>query len=168
LDILRAAGGPRVAVYSPYNAAGTPIYVHAKVCVIDDSWATVGSDNFNLRSWTYDSELSCAVVDTAEAAQYAGQLRLTLTAEHLGRSKSDVDALIEPRLAFAALADSAAALDEWYAHGCQGPPPAGQLRAYQAPRLSRWSKRWAAPLYRWLYDPDGRPPALRRQPGFAL
>jgi phosphatidylserine/phosphatidylglycerophosphate/cardiolipin synthase-like enzyme len=168
LDILRAAGGPRVAVYSPYNVAGTPVYVHAKVCVIDDTWATVGSDNFNLRSWTYDSELSCAVVDTAVPAEYARQLRLTLAAEHLGRSKSDMDALIEPRLAFAALADSAAALDEWYANGCQGPRPAGQLRAYQPPRLSRWSKRWAAPLYRWLYDPDGRPPALRRQPGFAL
>ena len=42
---------------------GTPVYVHAKVCVVDDVWASVGSDNFNRRSWTHDSELSCAVLD---------------------------------------------------------------------------------------------------------
>jgi phosphatidylserine/phosphatidylglycerophosphate/cardiolipin synthase-like enzyme len=69
LDILRAAGGPRVAVYSPYNAAGTPIYVHAKVCIVDDTWATVGSDNFNLRSWTYCTD-GCAT-RTAGPGPYA-------------------------------------------------------------------------------------------------
>ena len=46
------------------NRAGTPIYVHAKICIIDDTWFTCGSDNFNRRSWTTDSELTCAVVDT--------------------------------------------------------------------------------------------------------
>ncbi len=65
LQTLRAAGGDRVAVYSLENEAGVPIYVHAKVCVIDDTWAIVGSDNFNRRSWTHDSELSCAVIDEA-------------------------------------------------------------------------------------------------------
>ena len=54
-----AAGGDRVAVYGIENHAGTPVYVHAKVCVVDDIWAAVGSDNFNRRSWTHDSELSC-------------------------------------------------------------------------------------------------------------
>ncbi|MGW4245107.1 phospholipase D family protein, partial [Nocardia sp. NPDC004722] len=63
LDRLREAGGDRVAVYGIENPAGTPIYVHAKVCVVDDVWATVGSDNLNRRSWTHDSELSCAIVD---------------------------------------------------------------------------------------------------------
>jgi phosphatidylserine/phosphatidylglycerophosphate/cardiolipin synthase-like enzyme len=51
LSALRRAGGERVACYGIENAVGDPIYVHAKVCVIDDTWATVGSDNFNLRSW---------------------------------------------------------------------------------------------------------------------
>ena len=40
-----------------------PVDVHAKTCVVDDVWASVGSDNFNRRSWTHDSELSCAVMD---------------------------------------------------------------------------------------------------------
>ena len=53
----------RVAAYGLENHAGTPVYVHAKVCVIDDVWASVGSDNFNRRSWTHDSELSCVVLD---------------------------------------------------------------------------------------------------------
>ena len=42
---------------------GTPVYVHAKTCIVDDTWATVGSDNFNRRSWTHDSELSAVVID---------------------------------------------------------------------------------------------------------
>src|SRR5205807_1645182 len=62
-DILRRAGGDRVAVYDLENAAGTPIYVHAKVCVIDDTFLVVGSDNLNRRSWTHDSEISCSVID---------------------------------------------------------------------------------------------------------
>ena len=60
---VSAAGGERVAVYGVENHAGTPVYVHAKVCVVDDVWASVGSDNVNRRSWTHDSELSCAVLD---------------------------------------------------------------------------------------------------------
>ena len=55
----------RVAIYGIENHAGTPVYVHAKTCVIDDAWATIGSDNFNRRSWTHDSELSAVVVDEA-------------------------------------------------------------------------------------------------------
>ncbi len=60
-DGRRAPG--RVAIYGIENHEGTPVYVHAKVCVMDDVWATIGSDNFNRRSWTHDSELSAVVVD---------------------------------------------------------------------------------------------------------
>jgi len=63
IDVLRSAGGDRVAIYGLENHAGTPVYVHAKVCIVDDTWCSVGSDNVNLRSWTHDSELTCAVVD---------------------------------------------------------------------------------------------------------
>ena len=64
--LRRAARAPAATgsrVYDLENDAGTPIYVHAKVCVVDDVWMTVGSDNINRRSWTHDSELSCAVLD---------------------------------------------------------------------------------------------------------
>ncbi|WP_219996443.1 phospholipase D family protein [Nocardioides humi] len=81
---LVATAPERVAVYGLENRAGTPVYVHAKVCVLDDAWATVGSDNFCRRSWTNDSELSAAVVDLGDGS-YARRLRLRLAAEHLDR-----------------------------------------------------------------------------------
>ncbi len=72
------------------------MYVHAKVCVIDDVWATVGSDNLNRRSWTHDSELSCAVLD--DTGEFARDLRLRLLREHLDRRAdgSDDDGLVDP------------------------------------------------------------------------
>ena len=84
---LLQAGPARVAFYGIENHRGLPVYVHAKVCVIDDWWATIGSDNFNRRSWTHDSELSAVVLDTAggDHSAYARRLRLTLAAEHLDR-----------------------------------------------------------------------------------
>ena len=91
VELLRRAGGDRVAFFSLENHAGRPVYVHAKVCVMDDVWATVGSDNFNRRSWTHDSELSAVVLDTASpdgepgVSSYARRLRLVLAAEHLDR-----------------------------------------------------------------------------------
>ena len=89
-DLMEAAPG-RVAAYGLENDAGTPVYVHAKLCVMDDAWCTTGSDNFNRRSWTHDSELSAVVVDRADSGSggdispYAQMLRLRLAAEHLGR-----------------------------------------------------------------------------------
>ena len=62
---VREAGGGRMAIYDLENEIGTPIYVHAKVVVIDDVLAAVGSDNMNRRSWTHDSECSLAVLDDA-------------------------------------------------------------------------------------------------------
>ncbi len=64
IAMLRRAAPDRVGVFDLENSAGTPIYVHAKICIVDDTWFTCGSDNFNRRSWTSDSELTCAVVDT--------------------------------------------------------------------------------------------------------
>ncbi|GCD91958.1 phospholipase D family protein [Nocardioides sp. LS1] len=176
LEVLYRAGGPRVAVYGIENHAGTPVYVHAKTCIIDDVWASVGSDNFNRRSWTHDSELSCAVLDdTADerepprsgeqehpARRYARDLRLTLAREHLDRPVGQDLELCDPRAAFAAFAQSAVSLDGWHTSGRQGPRPPGRLRTYRTPQLSRWTIAWAAPLYRTIYDPDGRPADLRR------
>ena len=40
------------------NHQGLPVYVHSKICIIDDVWTAIGSDTFNTRSWTHDSELT--------------------------------------------------------------------------------------------------------------
>ena len=52
IEQLPTAGGDRVAFFDLEAPSGWPIYVHSKVCVIDDVWMIVGSDNLNLRSWT--------------------------------------------------------------------------------------------------------------------
>jgi phosphatidylserine/phosphatidylglycerophosphate/cardiolipin synthase-like enzyme len=57
-----------------------PIYVHAKVAVVDDLWCTVGSANLNNRGMADDTELNVAVLD----AELAQALRIALQAEHLG------------------------------------------------------------------------------------
>lgn len=161
---LRRSGGDRVAVYSLENHAGTPVYVHAKVCVIDDVWTTVGSDNFNLRSWTHDSELSCAILDKTGA--YARDLRLQLCREHLDRAEGDDADLVDGRSTFDAFARSAAALDAWHAGGRRGPRPPGRLRTYHLPPIPRLRRPLAELLYRWISDPDGRPRQLRHRNEF--
>ena len=61
--MVRDAGGDRVQILDVENHQGLPVNVHSKICIIDDVWAAVGSDNFNTRSWTHDSELTAAVLD---------------------------------------------------------------------------------------------------------
>lgn len=158
LSILRDAAGDRLAVYSLENHAGTPVYVHAKVCVIDDTWATIGSDNFNRRSWTHDSELSCAVFDGSGA--YPRDLRLGLAREHLDRAADDDRDLRDPKAAFEAFQLAAANLDAWYANGRRGKRPRGRLRTCVQPPLRH--RLLSSLLYRTVTDPDARPRALRR------
>lgn len=173
LRLISAAAPGRVGVYGIENRMGVPIYVHAKVCVIDDVWATTGSDNFNRRSWTHDSELTAAVWDRTPAEpghesalvrdqprSYARELRLTLAREHLGLTDmSEVD-LSDPALMFAAFADSAERLERW-TQDQRGPRPAGQLRPLDQPHLPLRTRAWATPMYRMMYDPDGRRPIER-------
>ena len=175
LDVVLRAGGDRVSVFDLENHAGTPVYVHAKVCVIDDVWATVGSDNLNMRSWTHDSELSCAVLDDEldprepadpagrgdGARRFARDLRLELWREHLDADGDDD--LVDPASGLARLRESAAALDAWHDGGRQGPRPPGRLRPHRADQLPAHTRAWARPLYRVVIDPDGRPRSgLRR------
>ncbi|MCP3759251.1 phospholipase D-like domain-containing protein [Streptomyces sp. TBY4] len=188
LEELGRAGGDRVAVYGLENHASTPVYVHAKVCVIDDVWAAVGSDNVNMRSWTHDSELSCTVLDQAAdrrrpldpgglgdgARPFARELRLELMREHLdagaavgeGAGSPGAEALCDPSTAFDRLGESAAALDAWHAAGRRGPRPAGRLRRYVAPRLPTVRRLLATPPHHALVDPDGRPLGMRLRGGF--
>ena len=151
---LRRVAPDRFAVYGVENLQGTPVYVHAKVCIIDDLWASTGSDNFNRRSWTHDSELTAAVWDTTTdgPARYARDLRRALAAEHLGGPLPSDD----PRTMFSAFAESSAALQRWYDGGRRGPRPPGQLRPLADQAVSGRTRLWAEPLYRTLFDPDAR------------
>jgi phosphatidylserine/phosphatidylglycerophosphate/cardiolipin synthase-like enzyme len=177
LRILYRDGGDRVLVCDLENDEGTAIYVHAKVCVIDDVWMMVGSDNLNRRSWTHDSELSVAVLDDTRddreprdpaglgdsARLLARETRLQLWREHLGRTEAtgDVD-LIDPRSAFVAFRRTADALDAWHAGGRRGERPCGHVRVHRPERIPPRQVWWARLVARVVNDPDGRPWSWQR------
>jgi phosphatidylserine/phosphatidylglycerophosphate/cardiolipin synthase-like enzyme len=170
MEVARKAAPDRVHVFDLENHAGTPVYVHAKVCVIDDVWACTGSANLNRRSWSHDSELSCAVLDDTPderaprdpgglgdgARRFARDLRLRLMREHLDRADGDDDDLLDPDGAVAAVRAAADGLDAWHANGRVGPRPPGRLRPHRPEKLGLLTRLWAVPTYRIVYDPDGR------------
>ncbi|HEX2053520.1 MAG TPA: phospholipase D family protein [Actinomycetota bacterium] len=175
LEILRRAGGDRVGVYDLENVHGVPIYIHAKICVIDDVWLEVGSDNLNRRSWTHDSELSCVILDDTRderepidpaglgdgARKLARETRLDLWREHLGRSEEDDGDLLDPKSGFEAWQAAAEALDAWHAGGGQGPRPPGHVRVHRPEPITGFTRIWARAIHRQFVDPDGRPFRLR-------
>ncbi len=57
-----------------------PIYVHAKVGIIDDLWSTVGSGNLNNRGMRDDTEMNVSTLNS----ELTRGLRFMLQAEHLG------------------------------------------------------------------------------------
>jgi phosphatidylserine/phosphatidylglycerophosphate/cardiolipin synthase-like enzyme len=178
IALCREAGADRVHVFDAENHDGNPVYVHAKVCVVDDVWASVGSDNFNRRSWTHDSELSCAVLDETRdqreprdpaglgegARVFPRDLRLALWREHLDRAAdgSQDDDLLDPESAVRAITSAAQALHDWHAGGRTGPRPPGRLVPHEPEELPWYQRLWAVPVYRLVYDPDGRPWRARR------
>jgi phosphatidylserine/phosphatidylglycerophosphate/cardiolipin synthase-like enzyme len=174
VEVCRKAAPERVHVFDLENHEGAPIYVHAKVCVIDDVWCSVGSDNFNRRSWTHDSELSNAVFDETlderapadpaglgdGARRFARELRLALMREHLDQT-SDKD-LLEPLDSVRAFEAAGEQLRQWLGGDRRGPRPPGRLVPHETRRLPWHQRLWAVPAYRLIYDPDGRPWRDRR------
>ncbi|MGE2714242.1 phosphatase domain-containing protein [Mycolicibacterium litorale] len=176
MAMVRAAGGTRVQIFDIENDEGRPIYVHAKVCIVDDVWAVVGSNNLNNRSWSHDSELAAAIIDDERdprapddpgglgdgARLFARRLRLDLMREHLG-CEGDAE-LLDPDRAADTVRARASALDAWHAGGCRGPRPPGRLRPHhfghdaRPPARHRWL---TIPAYRIVLDPDGRPLGMR-------
>lgn len=64
-----------------------PVYVHAKLGIVDDEWMTIGSANLNEHSLFNDTEVNVATDDHA----LIHATRLRLWSEHLGRPASDLD-----------------------------------------------------------------------------
>jgi phosphatidylserine/phosphatidylglycerophosphate/cardiolipin synthase-like enzyme len=73
-------------IASRTGALSGPIYVHAKIAVVDDRWLTLGSANLNDHSFFNDSEMNVVVCDPA----LARETRLRLWSEHLERSPEEV------------------------------------------------------------------------------
>jgi phosphatidylserine/phosphatidylglycerophosphate/cardiolipin synthase-like enzyme len=114
-----------------------PLYVHAKVGIVDDRWLTIGSANLNAHSLLNDTEMNVAT----DAAGLARDTRLRLWAEHL---ETDVPAIADrpPRAVIDELFRPIAA--EQLERRRSGQPPTHRLLAL--PGLSRRSQRLLGPL----------------------
>ena len=69
----------------PANLAD-PVYIHAKVAIVDDQWLTLGSANLNEHSLFNDTEMNIVSHDP----ELARQTRLRLWAEHLEVAEADI------------------------------------------------------------------------------
>jgi phosphatidylserine/phosphatidylglycerophosphate/cardiolipin synthase-like enzyme len=88
--LVQADGnGGRLLACTLYAIGGEkdwPVYVHAKVGIVDDAWMTIGSANLNEHSLFNDTEMNLVTHDP----RLAQQTRLRLWAEHLQRPVSEV------------------------------------------------------------------------------
>lgn len=84
----------RFAMYHPYTRNRTPIYVHAKLMIVDDLILRVGSSNMNNRSLRLDTEcdvvVDCTLPGNDGCSEAIADIRESLMAEHLGVSKDAV------------------------------------------------------------------------------
>jgi len=91
----------RLNVFVPCTSGGTPIYVHAKLMIVDDEVLRVGSANMNNRSMGLDTEADL-FIDAARPANDRDdvraairRLRLRLLAEHCGMAREEVETALE-------------------------------------------------------------------------
>ncbi len=86
----------RFHIFHPRAADGTPIYVHAKLLIVDDEILRVGSANMNNRSMGLDSEcdvfIDAARPANAHVVPAIRALRIRLLAEHCGKTE---DVIVE-------------------------------------------------------------------------
>lgn len=85
----------------------TPIYVHAKVMIVDDEVLRVGSANLNNRSMRLDSEcdlfIDAAREGNGHAAKAIRAIRWSLLAEHCGVAEGDMPSLLARHGSMAAM-----------------------------------------------------------------
>lgn len=102
LDVVRRADvHDRFRIYVPMTDGGQPVYVHAKVLVLDDRLLRIGSANLNNRSMGLDSECDLSVEvrgdddRRAELAEVVLGMRHRLLGEHLGVEPTVVAAAVQ-------------------------------------------------------------------------
>lgn len=138
-------------VYIPYTGE-TPIYVHAKLMIVDDEVLRIGSANLNNRSLGLDSECDTILDTTRPHNANRGledrirAIRVSLLAEHCGVEEPEMEAALEKHGSMQAVIA---------AHGSQGPR---QLRAYVPPTKSEFQE-WLAESA--MLDPE-RPSGILR------
>jgi phosphatidylserine/phosphatidylglycerophosphate/cardiolipin synthase-like enzyme len=95
-------------------------YIHAKIWIMDDEFAVIGSLNTNHRSWSHDSEIAAGIYDASNehilTYRLAHWLRIKLWQEHMGMMDLDGEA---------ELADGVASGALW-----QAPPATARFRPY--------------------------------------
>jgi phosphatidylserine/phosphatidylglycerophosphate/cardiolipin synthase-like enzyme len=124
------------------GAGGRPVYVHAKIGIVDDRWLTLGSANLNEHSLFNDTEMNIVTHDP----ELARGLRLRLWAEHLecdpvelgGDTTQVVDERWRPRA------------EEQLARARRGEPATHKLRLL--PGVSRRTKSVLGPVSGFLVD----------------
>jgi phosphatidylserine/phosphatidylglycerophosphate/cardiolipin synthase-like enzyme len=90
----------RFRLYVPVTDGRRPVYVHAKVLVVDDRLLRIGSSNLNNRSMGLDTECDLSIEAVAgdprpeEIAATIVGFRDRLLAEHLGASPDEVAAAV--------------------------------------------------------------------------
>jgi phosphatidylserine/phosphatidylglycerophosphate/cardiolipin synthase-like enzyme len=133
----------RLRLYHPFTAQGEPIYVHAKMTIVDDEVLHVGSSNMNNRSMRLDTECD-VTIDAAHpgnegAADQIRSLRDSLLAEHLGVPAAEVAVAIDAK------GSMIEAIEELRGEG-------RSLRPYEIPDLEEVEK-WLADNQ--VLDPEG-------------
>ena len=91
-DALAALGGYQnfaLAGIAGLDARGrrNPVYVHSKIMLVDDVFATIGSCNLHAASLSGHTEMNASIWDP----QVVRALRCELLAEHLGRDTNGID-----------------------------------------------------------------------------
>jgi phosphatidylserine/phosphatidylglycerophosphate/cardiolipin synthase-like enzyme len=124
----------RFGLFVPYTGE-TPIYVHAKLMIVDDRILRIGSANLNNRSMGLDTEcdvfIDCERPGNAHACAPIAALRRSLLAEHCGLAEDEVERLFESDPSMLRLIDR---------HGQGG---GRSLRRFAIPEVSPVAERLA-------------------------
>ena len=143
IDCDRGAGRVLACGLQALGGEGPqPVYVHAKIGIVDDRWLTIGSANLNEHSLFNDSEANVVTCD----AELARATRLRLWSEHLVRPEADLDG--EPARVIDHVWKPIA--EEQLARRRSGREPTHPV--FRLPHLSRRARRLLGPLQGLLVD----------------